>query len=89
MAAKIRMEYSALDVHIEGDLDRRGRKGVSAKVPVHFADVRVRIRITTNADERQLARLIDLVARYCPVDSLMRAAVPTYSVAWEAVAHHE
>lgn len=82
MAAKIRMEYEDMEIVTEGDLDRRGRLG-TADVPVHFVAVRVFIRIKTDADDKKLARLQDLVSRYCPVDSLMKAAVPDYTVTWE------
>jgi len=82
MAAKIRFEYEDLETVAEGELDTRGRKG-TADVPVHYRAVRLTIRIKTAEDDNQLARLIDLVARYCPVDSLMRAGVRDYKVKWE------
>ncbi len=82
MARKVRLEYQSLEIRIEGDLDRRGRKGVSDQVPVHFCRVRVNIRITTAAPKKKLDRLAVLVGRYCPVDSLFRAAVPDYAVTW-------
>ena len=82
MAAKIRVDYSDLQIHIEGDLDRRGRKGVSDKVPVHFSAVRVNLTLATEATDKQFARLQELSERYCPVGSLMAAAVPDYEVIW-------
>ena len=82
MAEKIRFEYSDLESFAEGDFDPRGRKG-EADVPVHYFAVRLNIRIKTDEDDKKLDRLADLVSRYCPVDSLMRAAVPDYTVTWE------
>ena len=82
MAAKIRFAYSDLETFAEGELDTRGRKG-TADVPVHYRAVRLRVRIATDEDDARLARLERLVARYCPVDSLIRAAVPDYTVTWE------
>jgi uncharacterized OsmC-like protein len=41
------------------------------------------IRIKTGATDKKLDRLADLVSRYCPVDSLIKAAVPDYQVIWE------
>ena len=82
MAAKIRFDYEDLETYAEGELDTRGRKG-TADVPVHYRAVRLTIRIKTAEDDEKLARLIDLVARYCPVDSLMRAGVENYQVHWE------
>lgn len=82
MAAKIRFDYSHLETFAEGDLDTRGRKGL-AKVPVHYRAVRVHVRITTAEPDQKFQRLQELVACYCPVDSLIRAAVPDYEVNWE------
>ena len=85
MADKIRFKYEHLETFVEGDLDRRGRKGL-ADVPVHFSAVRLTIKIKTAESDKRLERLADLVGRYCPVDSLIKAAVPDYTVAWERVA---
>ena len=82
MAAKLRFEYSELETFAEGELDTRGRKG-TADVPVHYRAVRLRVRLDTDEGDERLDRLRDLVARYCPVDSLIRAAVPDYTVTWE------
>ena len=82
MAAKLRFEYSELETFAEGELDTRGRKG-TADVPVHYRAVRLRVRLDTDEGNERLDRLRDLVARYCPVDSLIRAAVPDYTVTWE------
>lgn len=82
MAAKIRFEYDDLETHAEGVLDTRGRKGL-ADVPVHYKAVYLTIRIKTDESDKRLERLADLVSRYCPVDSLIRAAVQEYQVTWE------
>ena len=82
MADKIRFQYEFLESYAEGDLDTRGRKG-EADVPVHYKAVRLTIRIRTEELDDRLNRLVELVARYCPVDSLIRAAVPDYTVNWE------
>lgn len=86
MADKIRFTYDALEISAEGDLDTRGRKG-EADVPVHYHTVRLKIRIKTDEDNKRLDRLADLVAKYCPVDSFYRAAVPNYHVVWERIEH--
>lgn len=85
MAEKIRFTYTDLATQAEGILDTRGRKGLAEDVPVHYKAVRLTVRITTGEPDKKLARLIELVARYCPVDSLLKAAVPDYEVRWERV----
>ena len=82
MAKKIRFQYEDLETFSEGDLDTRGRKGL-ADVPVHYKTLRLRIAIKTDESDERLQRLADLVSRYCPVDSLVRAAIPDYQVTWE------
>jgi uncharacterized OsmC-like protein len=82
MAEKLRFPYDDLETHAEGTLDTRGRKG-EADVPVHYQAVHLTIKIKTEEPDKRLARLAELVARYCPVDSLIRAAVPDYQVIWE------
>ena len=82
MAEKIRFDYEDLETKSEGDLDTRGRKGL-ADVPVHYKTVRLKITIKTDESDERIQRLTDLVSRYCPVDSLIKAAVPDYQVSWE------
>ena len=82
MAAKLRFGYSQLETSAEGELDTRGRKG-TADVPVHYRAVRLRVRVATDESDERIDRLADLVGRYCPVDSLIGAAVDDYTVDWE------
>lgn len=81
----MRFSYEDLEMDAEGTVDIRGRMGL-APVPVHYQRVRLRVRIRTAEPDERLRRLADLVARYCPVDSLLRAAVPDYEVTWERMA---
>jgi putative redox protein len=82
MAEKLRFEYSGLETHAEGELDTRGRRGL-ADVPVHYRAVRLRVTIATGEPDKRIERLAHLVARYCPVDALMRPVVPDFEVTWE------
>jgi uncharacterized OsmC-like protein len=82
MAEKLRFEYSGLAMQAEGELDTRGRRGL-ADVPVHYRAVRLRVTIATDEPEKRVQRLAELVARYCPVDTLMRPVIPDFDVTWE------
>jgi uncharacterized OsmC-like protein len=84
MASKLRFQYDDLDSYAEGVLDTRGRKG-EANVPVHYQSMRLTIRIKTDESDERLDRLMQLVAKYCPVDSLIKAAIPDYVVTWERI----
>jgi len=82
MAEKIRFNLQDLEASAEGILDIRGRKG-EADVPVHFSSVRLHIKIKTDETDERVQRLIELAEKYCPVQSLIRAAVPDFEVTWE------
>jgi uncharacterized OsmC-like protein len=82
MAEKLRFRYSGLEMEAEGELDTRGRRGL-ADVPVHYRAVRLRVTIATEEPDERIGRLAGLVARYCPVDALMRPVVPEFEVTWE------
>jgi len=84
MAEKIRFQYENLETSSEGILDTRGRKGL-ADVPVHYKSIYLTIKIRTEEPSQRLERLADLVARYCPVDSLIRSAVPDYHITWKRI----
>ena len=85
MAVKIRFRYEHLEAEAEGELDTAGRLGL-ADVPVHYRRVRLLVRIRTQESDERMARLAALMARYCSVDSLVRAAIPDYEVRWERLA---
>jgi len=82
MAEKIKFDLQDLDASAEGVLDVRGRQG-EANVPVHFSSVRLHVKIKTTESDERIERLIELAERYCPVHSLIRAALPDFEVTWE------
>ena len=82
MAEKIHFDLQGLEAEAEGVLDIRGRKG-EADVPVHFRSVRLRIKIKTSEPDERIQRLMPLAEKYCPVQSLIRAAVPDFVATWE------
>jgi uncharacterized OsmC-like protein len=82
MAEKIRFDLQGLETAAEGTLDVRGRRG-EADVPVHFTRVRLHVKLKTGEPDERVQRLIELAEKYCPVQSLIRAAVPDFEVTWE------
>lgn len=65
----------------EGDLDFRGTLGVSKKVPVGLTAIRLRFELETDADEKAIAKLLQLTERYCVVAQTLIAA-PGLEVGW-------
>jgi len=43
------------------------------------------VKIKTDEIEIKLNRLISMVEKYCPVDSLFKAAIPDYKIIWERI----
>ncbi len=84
MAEKIHFDLKGLETWAEGVLDVRGRKG-EADVPVHFTSVWLQMKIKTSEPDERVQRLIELAEKYCPVQSLIRAAVPDFKVTWERI----
>lgn len=83
MADKMRFNLQGLEANAEGTLDIRGRTGMDPNVPVHFVRVRLHVKIRTTESDERVARLIELAEKYCPVQTLIRIAVPDFVVTWE------
>jgi uncharacterized OsmC-like protein len=60
----------------EGDLDFRGTLAVDKQAPVGFRSIRLRFDLDTDADEEQLATLLELTERYCVVLQTITGGVP-------------
>jgi uncharacterized OsmC-like protein len=67
VATSLGISVSAGRVRAEGDLDFRGTLGVDREAPVGFTAIRVSFELDTEADEEQLAKLLELTERYCVV----------------------
>ena len=67
VATSLGISVSSGSVRAEGDLDFRGTLAVEREAPVGFSAVRLSFDLDTNADEEQLAALLNLTERYCVV----------------------
>jgi uncharacterized OsmC-like protein len=65
-------------VRAEGDLDFRGTLGVASgeEVPVGFRAIRLVFDLESEADEQQLAKLLELTERYCVVYQTLLGGAP-------------
>jgi uncharacterized OsmC-like protein len=54
-------------VRAEGELDFRDTLAVDREAPVGFRTIRLSFDLDTDADEEQLATLLELTERYCVV----------------------
>jgi uncharacterized OsmC-like protein len=60
-------------VRAEGELDFRGTLAVDREAPVGFRTIRLSFDLDTDADEEQLATLLELTERYCVVFQTLSA----------------
>ena len=65
---------TAMDINIwkgtvraDGLLDFRGTLGVSREAPVGFKEITVTFELDADADQKKLAKLVQLTERYCVV----------------------
>ena len=83
-AGAMNFAYSGVDLEADGEVDRRGSRGVAGVRP-YFNWVRLRIRVHTGETEERLARLARNVEFRCPVMNLFRSADVAVEVEWERV----
>jgi uncharacterized OsmC-like protein len=79
VATSLGIEVSGA-VHAEGELDFRGTLAVDRDAPVGFRAIRLRFELESEADDRQLDKLLELTERYCVVLQTL-ARTPALSVA--------
>ena len=60
----------------EGDLDFRGTMGVDREAPVGFTAIRLRFELESDANEEELAALLETTERYCVVYQTLAGGVP-------------
>jgi uncharacterized OsmC-like protein len=72
-------------VTAEGDLDFRGTLGVDRDAPVGLRSIRLHFDLETDAEQAQVAKLVELTERYCVVLQTI-AGTPALSVDWAPAA---
>ena len=75
VATSMELEVTG-SVHAEGDLDFRGTLGVDREAPVGFTAIRLRFELESDANEEELAKLLERTERYCVVGRTLAAGVP-------------
>jgi uncharacterized OsmC-like protein len=67
VATALGIELRGGKVSAEGDLDFRGTLGVDKEAPVGFRQIRLSIRLDTDASDEERRKLLELTERYCVV----------------------
>ena len=79
VATSIEVPVAGGTVTAEGDLDFRGTLAVDRDAPVGFRSIRLSFDLDTEADDEQLATLLELTERYCVVLQTIRSDVEVES----------
>jgi len=67
VSTSLGIEMRGGTVRAEGDLDFRGTLAVDRDAPVGFRAIRLAFELDADADEEELATLLELTERYCVV----------------------
>jgi uncharacterized OsmC-like protein len=76
-AAKLGIELTTLEVHVESESDNRGMLGLDPAVSAGLGVLRTRIRIGGNADAVRLKELVQWADAHSPVACTVRGAPPS------------
>src|SRR5688500_16589638 len=72
VAAAMNIHLDKVEIAVHGDMDFRGTMGVDPETPVGFTHIRTDIRVSADAPEDRLERLMQRAERYCVVASTLR-----------------
>ena len=67
VATALGIELRDATLNAEGDLDFRGTLGVAKDAPVGFKEIRLSVKLDTDASQEQIDTLLRLTERYCVV----------------------
>jgi uncharacterized OsmC-like protein len=72
VAAAMGITLDSVELTVEGDMDFRGTMGVDPETPVGFQRIRTLVKVSADAPEDRLERLLQRAERYCVVNSTLR-----------------
>jgi len=81
IAAKMGLEIASMTVDVEAQFDRRGVT-LAEEIAVPFPELKLTMRLVTNASEEQVDALRVDLARFCPVSKVLREAGTRIEEEW-------
>jgi uncharacterized OsmC-like protein len=85
VATSMQLSVTGGTVRAEGDLDFRGTLAVDREASVGFREIRLTFHLETDAQEHEIAKLLELTERYCVVYQTIAAATQVVT----GIAHAE
>ena len=84
VAKVMEIPFDSVVIRAEGHLDFRGTLGVERDAAVGYGRIKLIFEIATEADEEQLAKLVELTDRYCVVFQSLKSMEPSQFVKTDA-----
>lgn len=81
IAAKQGIEIAAMTVDVEATFDRRGVTLVE-EIDVPFREVKLLVKLTTDAEDTAIETLKSDLAKFCPVSKVIRQAGTPITEVW-------
>jgi uncharacterized OsmC-like protein len=75
-AAARGISVEQIETQLEGDIDLRGFLGLDEKVRPGYKQIRVKMRLKAEGDEKQLKEIAQFGATYSPVYNVITSAIP-------------
>lgn len=66
-AAAMGVKIDEIESELQGDIDLQGFLGLDPQVTPGFKEIRMRLKIKSNADERQIQKLCEIAQKFSPV----------------------
>tara|TARA_B100001179_G_scaffold138787_1_gene100066 strand:+ start:103 stop:567 length:465 start_codon:yes stop_codon:yes gene_type:complete len=83
-ADKVGLEIVDLDIEVHAKFDRRG-VSFESEINLPFPEVNVNLNLKTAADDETIEQMKTLLAKHCPVSTMLRQAGTILNENWEII----
>ncbi len=81
-ADQVGLEIIDLDIEVDAKFDRRGVT-FEAEINRPFPEINVKLNLKTNSDEVTVEKMKSLLAKHCPVSTLLRQGGTVLNEEWD------
>ena len=83
-ADQVGLEILDLDIEVDAKFDRRGVT-FEAEINRPFPEINVKLNLKTNADDVTVEKMKSLLAKHCPVSTLLRQGGTVLNEEWDII----
>ena len=81
-AEQVGLEILDLDIHVDAKFDRRGVT-FESEINLPFPEINVQLYLKTAADDEKIEQMKTLLAKHCPVSTMLRQGGTNLNEDWE------